>query len=169
LPLRSVQAVLDGGGRVLRRPPPAAVEPVPNAPIQLLNFALNATTRTGTARALSSSGAIKFDVAGKTGTSNDSRDSWYAGFTGEHLGVVWLGRDDNQPTGLTGASGALKVWSALFSGLPSAALQFTRTEGMNFQAFDTGGGCEQWRFLPVLPPYRTANARSCMEALASPY
>jgi penicillin-binding protein 1B len=138
---------------------------VPNAAVQLLNFALNATTRTGTARSVSSGGQIKIDVAGKTGTSNDSRDSWYAGFTGEHLGVVWLGRDDNQGTGLTGASGALKVWTALFSGLPSAPLHFTQTAGMSFQPFDTGAGCEEWRFLPVLPPYRTRNSVNCMGAL----
>lgn len=168
LPLRTVQAVLDANDKVLSRAPEPAATPVANASVQLLNFALNATTRTGTARSLSSGGQIKIDVAGKTGTSNDSRDSWYAGFTGEHLGVVWLGRDDNQGTGLTGASGALKVWTALFSGLPSAPLHFTQTTGMSFQPFDTGGGCEQWRFLPVLPPYRTSNSVNCMSALTAP-
>lgn len=168
LPLRTVSAVLDAQGRVLSRAPEPDAKPVQNAPIQLLNFALNATTRTGTAQSLSRGGQIRFDVAGKTGTSNDSRDSWYAGFTGQHLGVVWLGRDDNQPTGLTGASGALKVWTTLFAGLPSAPLHFTQTRDMSFQPFDTGGGCEQWRFLPVLPPYRLANTVSCMDALTAP-
>ena len=61
-------------------------------------------------------------VAGKTGTSNDSRDSWFAGYTGDHLAVVWVGNDQNEPTGLYGATGAMRVWSALFTKLPSAPL-----------------------------------------------
>lgn len=168
LPLRTVTAVLDSQGKVLSRTPEPSARPVANAAVQLVNFALNATTRSGTAQSVARGGQIKIDVAGKTGTSNDSRDSWYAGFTGSHLGVVWLGRDDNQSTGLTGASGALKVWTALFAGLPSQPLHFNQTSGMSFQAFDTGQGCAQWRFLPVLPPYRTANSVSCMDALMTP-
>jgi penicillin-binding protein 1B len=50
-------------------------------------------------------------IAAKTGTTNSARDSWFAGFTQRLLSVVWLGRDDNQPINLTGASGALRVWS----------------------------------------------------------
>ena len=52
-----------------------------------------------------------FNVAGKTGTSNDLRDSWFAGFSGDMMAVVWIGRDDNQSSGLTGSSGALRVWA----------------------------------------------------------
>jgi penicillin-binding protein 1B len=53
--------------------------------------------------------------AGKTGTSNDGRDSWFAGYTGSYLGVVWVGNDDNAATGLYGASGAMRVWAKTFS------------------------------------------------------
>ncbi len=60
-------------------------------------------------------------AAGKTGTSDDYRDSWFAGFTGEHVMVVWLGYDDNRPTGLTGASGALQIWASIISELNSAS------------------------------------------------
>ena len=56
-------------------------------------------------------------VAGKSGTSSDLRDSWFAGFSGSHLAVVWMGYDDNRPTGLTGSSGALPVWTRVMSGL----------------------------------------------------
>jgi penicillin-binding protein 1B len=51
-------------------------------------------------------------LAGKTGTSNDSRDSWFAGFSQDLLAVVWLGRDDNGKTPFTGATGALQVWTS---------------------------------------------------------
>ncbi len=61
--------------------------------------------------------------AGKTGTSNDSRDSWYAGYTGDRLAVVWVGNDDNKPTGLYGATGAMRVWSALYTKMPTEPLR----------------------------------------------
>ncbi len=51
-------------------------------------------------------------LAGKTGTSNDSRDSWFSGFSQDLLAVVWMGRDDNGKTPFTGATGALQVWTS---------------------------------------------------------
>ena len=61
-------------------------------------------------------------VAGKTGTTNDKKDSWFAGFSGQHVATVWVGRDDNKPTNLTGGTGALKVWADLFRVLPTKPL-----------------------------------------------
>ncbi|MBS1820127.1 MAG: PBP1A family penicillin-binding protein [Acidobacteria bacterium] len=51
------------------------------------------------------------DAAGKTGTTNDTRDAWFIGFTPELLTVVWVGYDDNQIIGLTGAQAALPIWT----------------------------------------------------------
>ena len=51
------------------------------------------------------------DAAGKTGTTNDLRDAWFVGFTPELLTVVWVGFDDNQPVGLSGAQAALPIWT----------------------------------------------------------
>jgi penicillin-binding protein 1B len=62
-------------------------------------------------------------VAGKTGTSSDTRDSWFAGFTGSYLAVVWVGYDDNRVTGLTGAAGALPIWAATLASLKSVSFQ----------------------------------------------
>jgi penicillin-binding protein 1B len=56
-------------------------------------------------------------VAGKSGTSSDYRDSWFAGFSGNDLVVVWVGYDDNEPTGFTGSVGALPVWARVMAGL----------------------------------------------------
>ncbi len=50
------------------------------------------------------------DAAGKTGTTDDTRDAWFVGFTPEILALVWVGYDDNAKTGLTGAAGALPIW-----------------------------------------------------------
>lgn len=53
-------------------------------------------------------------IAAKTGTSDDQRDAWFAGFDDRHLGVVWVGRDDNRSMKFTGASGALPIWENIF-------------------------------------------------------
>ena len=75
-----------------------------------MNRALEIVMTHGTGR---NSPYSKLGVAGKTGTSNDNRDSWFAGFDNTLSWVIWVGRDDNKPTGLTGSSGALQVWNRL--------------------------------------------------------
>lgn len=168
LPLAAVREVLDDHGRALTRFPTPRGDPSGEDVVKLVTVALNETTLSGTASSLSGGSGLRLDSAGKTGTSDESRDSWYAGYTGEHLAVVWLGRDDNQPTRLTGASGALKVWTALFRQLPSADLRLEFSEAVRWMPFDTGDGCQRIRFYPVLPPYEPANVRSCMEQLTVP-
>jgi len=76
----------------------------------LMDYALMEVTKTGTARSLA--WRIKAaNVAGKTGTSNDLRDSWFIGYDNEHLVTTWLGKDNNDSTGLTGSSGALVLFA----------------------------------------------------------
>src|SRR6516225_7429263 len=65
----------------------------------------------GTAASARSAG-FTLDAAGKTGTTNDLRDAWFIGFTPELLTVVWVGLDNNQPIGLSGAQAALPIWTA---------------------------------------------------------
>ena len=69
----------------------------------------------GTAAAARSTG-FSADAAGKTGTTNDLRDAWFAGFTADLLCVVWVGFDDNQPTGLSGSKAALPIWVEFMKG-----------------------------------------------------
>ena len=57
---------------------------------------------------------IDFDCAGQTGAATGGE--WFVGYTPDLLTVVWVGHDDNTPTGLTGAQGAEKIW-ARFMGL----------------------------------------------------
>lgn len=76
----------------------------------LMDYALTKVTETGTAKSLT--WRLKnYQVAGKTGTSNDLRDSWFIGYDNKSLVTTWLGKDDNKPTGLTGSSGALVLFS----------------------------------------------------------
>ena len=72
-------------------------------------------------------GGFTLDAAGKTGTTNDLRDAWFIGFTPELLTVVWVGFDDNQVLGLSGAQAALPIWTqfmkAALAGRPNVPFQ----------------------------------------------
>ena len=124
-PLRAVRGVLDAQGAALKRYDTELdpAEPGDAVAARLVSVALQDAVRSGTGKRLISDGLGRLAPAGKTGTSNDSRDSWFAGYTGSHLAVVWVGNDKNEPTGLYGATGAMRVWSALFQRLPSAPLK----------------------------------------------
>jgi len=121
--LRTVRAVLDEHGRPLKSFK-VQVEAAawPSAVYQLDRMLTLVTTR-GTGRGASAHLPPGTIVAGKTGTSSDTRDSWFAGFTGSYLAVVWVGYDDNRVTGLTGAAGALPVWEDTIASLNSASFQ----------------------------------------------
>ena len=81
-------------------------------------------------------------VAGKTGTSNDYRDSWFAGFSGGHLIVVWVGHDDNSPTGLTGTTGALPVWTRLMASIATTSFEPLMPETVEDRWIDYYTGLE---------------------------
>ncbi|HEX9707032.1 MAG TPA: penicillin-binding protein 1B, partial [Steroidobacteraceae bacterium] len=116
-PLRAVQSVLTGDGQLLAAPQPewrAAAHPIA---VYQLNRMLTEVMNHGTGRAGAARLPAGLITAGKTGTSSDLRDSWFAGFSGSHLAVAWVGHDDNSPTGLTGSQGALPLWSNVMSGI----------------------------------------------------
>ena len=79
----------------------------------------------------------RLGVAGKTGTSDDYRDSWFAGYDNERLAVVWVGFDDNRPTGMTGAAGALRVWDEIFTRLGVEPLP-PPADGFEAVEYETG-------------------------------
>jgi penicillin-binding protein 1B len=120
-PLRAVRAVVSEDGKPLKAFP-LQVRPVAAAStVYQLNRMLTQVIDHGTGRGARASLPAGLIVAGKTGTSSDYRDSWFAGFSGNHLIVVWVGTDDNRPTGLTGASGALGIWAQLMGSLSTAS------------------------------------------------
>ncbi|MDO9559964.1 MAG: penicillin-binding protein 1B [Syntrophales bacterium] len=114
-PLRAIREVLTADGKLLQRYPLNVEQVVDPEPLYLLSVALQEVVREGTARRLKDILSPDLDIAGKTGSTDDLRDSWFAGFCGNRLAVVWVGRDDNQPTGLTGASGAMKLWGEMMA------------------------------------------------------
>ncbi|MGN6512879.1 MAG: penicillin-binding protein 1B [Lysobacteraceae bacterium] len=133
-PLHAVRGVLDASGKALNRydKAPAPAQEGDAIAARLITVALQQAVVGGTGRQLIADGLGRLNPAGKTGTSNDARDSWFAGWTGDHLAVVWVGNDQNAPTGLYGAAGGMRVWSNLFARLPSAPLQVSG-KGLDWQ------------------------------------
>ena len=105
-------------------------------------------------------------AAGKTGTSDSQRDSWFAGFSGTQLAVVWIGRDDNKPTGLWGATGALQAWIALFRELPGVPLDVSQ-DGLETAWIDpqsgarTAADCQGARQLPFVAGHLPDESNGC--------
>ena len=145
-PLHAVRGVLDPNGKAVNRydKAPAPAQEGDAIAARLVTIALQQAVVGGTGRQLVADGLGRLNAAGKTGTSNDSRDSWFAGWTGDHLAVIWVGNDQNQPTGLYGATGAMRVWSGIFSRMPSAPLQVAG-KGLDWQwvvqSNSTESGC----------------------------
>jgi penicillin-binding protein 1B len=106
----------------------------------LLVRAMQEVVREGTASGLNAQLPPSLNIAAKTGTTNDYRDSWFAVFTGDRLAVVWVGRDDNKPTGLSGASGAMPIWAGLMRELNPQPLNPEPPEGIVMQWVDRDSG-----------------------------
>ncbi len=165
-PLRAVRAVVDAQGRTLERYLAKEQTLAEGRAASLVTFALQEAVVSGTARALGREGFLERGVAGKTGTSNDRRDSWFAGFTGSHLAVVWVGRDDFAPTGLLGATGAMRVWARLFASLPTRPLLADRHAALEWAWIGpdgeaSGPGCPGARALPFLAGHAPVGRVRC--------
>ncbi len=123
-PLRAIREVLNSQGEPLRRYPIEVQKTFDPEAITVLNTGLVQVVENGTAKSVRAQLPKDLMVAGKTGTTNDTRDSWFAGFSATHVGVVWLGTDDNQPTGLSGSTGALRIWGDIMAKVPTTSLAF---------------------------------------------
>ncbi len=139
-PLRAIREVLTADGEPLQRYSLEVEQVVDPASLYLLTVALQDVVRQGTAHGLAARLPSELEVAGKTGTTDDFRDSWFAGFTGDRLAVAWVGRDDNQPTGLTGASGAMAVWGDMMAGLDPEPLILPEPDNIERVWIDPASG-----------------------------
>ncbi|MDX1594698.1 MAG: penicillin-binding protein 1B [Gammaproteobacteria bacterium] len=165
-PLRAIREVITADGSQLQRYPLTVEQRFDPAAVYRLTYALQEVVRSGTARSMPAS-LSALGVAGKTGTTDDLRDSWFAGYSGQHVAVAWVGRDDNAPTGLTGASGALRLWSGVLERLDSASLAPVPPEGVvtAWLEFDplrrSAEGCPGAVRLPMLEAALPAEESAC--------
>jgi len=129
VPLRAVLAVQTPDGNELVRYPLRMMPQPRREAIGVLNYALTQVVQQGTAARLPAMLNSDAVIAGKTGTTNDRRDSWFVGYTRNRVGVAWVGHDDNRPAGVTGATAAMPVWARLFRGLPLESVDLCLPDG----------------------------------------
>jgi penicillin-binding protein 1B len=152
-PLTTIREVTDDHFQLLTRIPLSSQEVFDRRAMIQLQRAMIGVTEEGTARYLKSRFEEK-TFAGKTGTTNDLRDSWFAGFSNRYLTVVWLGNDENHPTGLTGSSGALRVWADIMNRVDDSSLKLSPDPELEWIYVDkikggkTQKGCESSALLP---------------------
>ncbi len=150
MPPKAVIAVLDERGSPVSHHPFQLEQRIKPEIAQAMTRALEVVMQTGTGR---TSRYASSGIAGKTGTSDDFRDSWFAGFDATTLTVAWVGYDDNSPTGLTGSAGALKIWDAIMANLDLVPLAELSGANMVEIEYTTGlvanAGCAQIVSVPI--------------------
>ena len=161
VPLRSVTAVQTAEGTTLNRYP-LRLMPLPRRDaVAVLNYALTQVIEKGTARALPGLLGSNVTIAGKTGTTNERRDSWFVGYTRDRVAVSWVGKDDNSPAGVTGGNAAMRLWAELFKQLPIKPVNLDMPEGaywtwvdpeLNALSDKSCAGAEQLPFIEGTEP-----------------
>ncbi len=138
-PLYAVTHVLDNNNRVIETYSPESFQAIPAATDYLVKYAMTQVVESGTAAELGRTfpGVI---LAGKTGTSNNNRDSWFAGFDERNVAAVWVGRDDNKRTGLYGSSGAMAIYRNFLRNREPVSLRLAPVNGITQGYFDKNTG-----------------------------
>lgn len=166
-PIKSIRSVVDSNGRLLERYGLTVQNTIDPSAAYILNYGLQQVMSAGTGRSAYSAFPTDLKLAGKSGTTNDTRDSWFAGYSGNYLSVVWLGLDDNKVTGLTGSSGALPVWTNVMKQLRQKPVNLRQTENVQWQWIDratghlSAQGCEGAMYIPLLRNNVPREATGC--------
>ncbi len=155
-PLRAIRAVVSAEGEPLQRYPLTVKKAADSGATYLVSTVLQEVVREGTAKALKSQVASRAAIAGKTGTTDGNRDSWFAGFSADHVAVAWVGRDDNKTTGLSGSSGAMRVWGDLMGRLKPRPLELLPPDSITWEDVNpdsgllAGRGCRHRISIPYI-------------------
>ena len=130
VPVRAIREMTSARGEPLSRYPLSVHQAFEPGPVFLVVEAMRGVMTEGTGRSSRARLGAGLVTAGKTGTTDDLRDSWFAGFSEDVLAVVWLGHDDNTPAGLSGSKGALQVWIDMMKSLGPRSLESQTPAGV---------------------------------------
>ncbi|MFO6297766.1 bifunctional glycosyl transferase/transpeptidase [Rahnella selenatireducens] len=137
-PLSAVRSVIAEDGTVLYQSFPQAVRVIPSQAAYLTLYAMQQVVQEGTSRALANK-FPKLHLAAKTGTSNELRDSWFAGIDGNQVAITWVGRDNNGPSKLWGSTGALVLYGRYLENGTPQPLDLQMPEGISPMNIDSAG------------------------------
>ena len=166
---RTILEVVDAKGKQLKRNGLEVKQVFDPAPLYLINYAMQQTMISGTAASAYQRLPKDLVMAGKTGTTNEARDAWFAGYTGNYLAVVWLGNDDNKTTGLSGGTGALPIWTDIMSKLKPVSLQTVQPESVQWQWLErstgklSAEGCADAILVPIIADSVTATSDCALD------
>lgn len=121
-PQRAIRAVTTRTGKPLNRYPLHIRQTYSEKAVYLLTWIMQRVMQHGTGQTAYQILPDSLRVAGKTGTTNKLRDSWFAGFSANRVAVVWVGRDNNQPQPFTGATGAMRLWAKIMRDINADSL-----------------------------------------------
>ena len=139
-PLRAIRAVVSKEGEPLNSYPYVVKQTVNPAATYLTNTILQQVMRIGTGKSAYKYLSKDLALIGKTGTTNKSKDSWFAGYSGDYLSVIWIGRDDNKSAALSGTVGALQVWNRLMSKIAQQKVNLIAPESIEKVWIDPSNG-----------------------------
>src|SRR6266849_1865123 len=172
-PLRAIREVTTQDGRPLKRYALAVEQAFPPEPMYLITAAMQGVVREGTAQSLKNWLPPETAVAGKTGTTTEQRDAWFAGFAGDRLGIVWIGYDDNRAARLSGAGAALPVWGEMMRALDPEPLALPKPDGIENVLIDPISGlradfaCADAVELPFARGSAPAERAACASAVGA--
>ncbi len=172
-PIHSIKQVINEKGEVLQHIDDyiQTTQRIPPEAMFVTNYALSQVIKEGTAKDALSLGS-QLNLAGKTGTTNDARDAWFAGFSGNYVSVVWVGRDDNKPIGLTGGKGALPIWTDYMRRLSLAPVRLGEndvpSDKVTWAWLENGtgklseAGCGGAIYVPLLTEFTPKESSECL-------
>ncbi|SNY69262.1 bifunctional glycosyl transferase/transpeptidase [Enterobacter sp. CC120223-11] len=164
--LSALRSVIAEDGTVLYQSYPQAERAVPAQAAYMTLWTMQQVVQRGTGRQLGAK-YPNLHLAGKTGTTNNNVDTWFAGIDGREVVITWVGRDNNQPTKLYGASGAMSIYQRYLSNESPIPLDLTAPEDIVNMGVDDngnficgGGGMRQ------LPVWTTNPDQLCQQSQA---
>ncbi|CAM3899106.1 bifunctional glycosyl transferase/transpeptidase [Xenorhabdus thuongxuanensis] len=166
--LSALRSITAEDGTVLYQSYPQAERVVPPQAAYLTLYGMQQVIARGTGRSLIGKYG-KYNLAGKTGTTNDLRDSWFTGIDGKEVTIVWTGRDNNGPTNLTGATGALTIYRRYLEHETPLELNNRPPEGIADMSVNEDGSfnCEGGG-IRVLPVWTDDPQRLCQQSVQQP-
>ena len=162
-PLSALRSVIAEDGTVLYQSYPQAERAVPAQAAYMTLWTMQQVVQRGTGRQLGAK-YPGLHLAGKTGTTNNNVDTWFAGIDGREVVITWVGRDNNQPTKLYGASGAMSIYQRYLANQSPVPLNLVAPEDIVDMGVDSSGNFVCGGGMRTLPVWTTNPDSLCQQS-----